>query len=120
MEDNTKNAIITIENFKRAKLHPVDLAISLKHLQKKYNLTQADLANMVDRKQNTISEILNINKLSKKFLDKCKKENKISMRFMIELSKFKDEEEMEIQLKRFQKYKISSNILREERKKCLK
>lgn len=112
-----QDIIALVENLHRENLSPVEEAIALQKLIKKYKYTQEYLEVLVGKKQNTISEILSINKLPEEILDECIKNKKVSRRFLVELAKFNDVEVIKKQFKKAKKYEYSSTILKDIRKK---
>lgn len=81
------SAIALIENILRVDLTPIEEAEALQRLQEDEKLTLNQLGKLISKKESTVSEILSINKIPKKLLDKYRENKNISKSVLIEVAK---------------------------------
>ncbi len=99
--------ISLIENLQREDLHPIDESEGLFKLMEKREkengeCTQQELAAIVGKKQNTVSEILTLMKIPDDIRDECRKEAVWTRKNLLNIAKLKKEETMR---KAYQKMK---------------
>ncbi|MFN3603415.1 MAG: ParB/RepB/Spo0J family partition protein [Leptonema sp. (in: bacteria)] len=78
--------ISLIENLQREDLTPEEEAQAMLFLKKQENLTDSELANLLGKSRNYISEILSINELPKEAIQRCKDLGFLNKNFLIQVA----------------------------------
>lgn len=81
------SVIALIENLLRVDLAPIEAAEALQRLQNEKGLNLKKLGELISKKESTVSEILSINKIPKKLLDKYRENKNISKSLLVEVAK---------------------------------
>lgn len=87
--DGNYAEIALIENLQRQDLTPIEEAEGLQALKVEHNYTQEELAAIIGKAQNTLSEILSLTKLPQEVRDDCRGDRRISKNILIEIAKKK-------------------------------
>ncbi len=108
---NVKPAeIAIIENLQRENLLPFEEAEAFERMIREYGYTQAQLAKIIGKKQNTVSQILSLNRLPAGIKEKYPRAD-ISKRTLIEIARQDSPEKMEeLFLKAMNRELISDDI----------
>lgn len=113
---NVKPAeIAIIENLQRQDLQPFEEAEAFERMIKEYGYTQQQLAKVIGKKQNTISQILSLNKLPESIKQEYPRAD-ISKRTLIEIARQSSPEEMEKLYSQTVNMKLSSDDVRKIKK----
>jgi ParB family chromosome partitioning protein len=95
VEDNEAMEIALIENLQRKDLDPFEEADGLQALADMYGYSHQDIAKKIGKARSTITEVINLSKISKEIRKLCYENNITSRTTLIEISKLKDKEHME-------------------------
>lgn len=87
--------IALIENVSREDLHPVDEAEAMANILKRKKYKQADLAEIVGKAPNTVSELLRIARMPEEVKKRARQCPCISRRLLVEVSKLSEAAMME-------------------------
>jgi ParB family chromosome partitioning protein len=93
VEGNTSE-IALIENMLRQDLTPIEEAEGLKRLMDEQKYTQEQLGGIIGKAQNTLSEILSLNKLPEEIRNECRGDRTISRSALVSIAKKKQERSM--------------------------
>ena len=88
--DGNVDEISLIENIQREDLHPLEEAEALARMIERYHYTQTDLARIVGKAQNSISEILLLTALPEDIRTDYRTSDTVSKSAMIEVARVKD------------------------------
>jgi len=88
-------------NFLRKSLTAIETAEALYKIQKNEKLNQTELGKRFGIKQNSISEYIGLTRLTKNIKDRCRKDQDVSKRALLKISKITNDEAKE---KAFNKY----------------
>lgn len=110
--DSDASEIALVENLLRQDLNPIEEAEALEKLKTEKNYTLEDLSAVIGKAPSTISEILSLNKLTKKIKDKCRQNIKVSRRALVEIAKAPDEKAMKQLFKKYEKKDLTGEELR--------
>jgi len=113
--EGSATEIALVENLLRVDLTPIEEAEGLERLQLEANYTNKDLTGIVSKAESTISEILSLNKLTKKIKDEIRNSKEYSRRQLVEVAKGKDSTEMNKLFKALLKKNSTRDQLREKR-----
>jgi len=117
---NVKPAeIAIIENLQRENLLPLEEAEAFERMIHEYGYTQVQLAKIIGKKQNTISQILSLNRLPDSLKEKYPRAD-ISKRTLIEIARQDSPEKMEALFLQAVNQKLHSDDIRNLKKKGLK
>jgi len=95
VKDNEAMELALIENLQRKDLDIFEEADGLKCLIEVYGYSHNDISDKLCKARSTVTEIVNISKIPKRIRDLCKKYDIRSQTTLIEISKLKNEEDME-------------------------
>jgi len=87
--DGNSAEIALVENMLRQDLTPVEEAEGLQQLMTQQQYTQEQLGGIIGKAQNTLSELLSINKLPPEIRDACRADRTISKSVLITIAKKK-------------------------------
>ena len=92
--EGNPSEIALVENMLRQDLTPVEEAEGLQSLMTEQNYTQEQLGGIIGKAQNTLSEILSLNKLPQDVRDDCRGDRTISKNALITIAKKKQARSM--------------------------
>jgi ParB family chromosome partitioning protein len=93
VEGNT-SGIALIENMLRQDLTPIEEAEGLQRLMDEQDYTQEELGGIIGKAQNTLSEILSLNKLPEEIRNECRGDRTIPRSALVSIAKKKQERSM--------------------------
>jgi ParB family transcriptional regulator, chromosome partitioning protein len=111
--------ISLIENLQRENLKPIEEAEALKRMIEEYDYTQEQLAQVVGKARNTITQILSLNKLPEAVKKECPGVD-IPKRILIEIARKDDAQEMENLFNRWRDGVFNYDQIRQEVRKRIK
>ena len=112
--DGDPTEIAIIENLQREDLNPIEEAEALALLKDQRGYTHADLAKVVGKARNTVTEILRVNTLPEAIKEECRTSDIASKSVLIELARVKGEPR---QLTLWEQFKRSKPTVRSARAK---
>lgn len=115
--DGNHAEIALVENLLRQDLTPVEEAEALDRLLKDQNYTHEQLAGIIGKARNTITEILSLNRLPIEIRDECRSSNATARKTLIEIARKKQERSM---IAAWNHYKEKLAKVSEGRKKSVK
>jgi ParB family chromosome partitioning protein len=86
--------IALVENLLRQDLTPVEEAEALDRLLKEQNYTHEQLAGMIGKARNTLTEILSLNRLPQEVRDECRSNTSTARKTLIEIARKKQDRSM--------------------------
>jgi ParB family transcriptional regulator, chromosome partitioning protein len=92
--DGNADEISLIENIQRENLHPLDEAEALARLIERHRYTQKELGKVIGKKQNTVSELLQLTMLPESIKQEYRtSDTAVSKSVLIEITRLADEDE---------------------------
>jgi ParB family chromosome partitioning protein len=92
--DGNPSEIALVENLLRQDLNPIEEAEALDRLIREQSYTHEQLAGIIGKARNTLTEILSLNRLPVEVRDECRSGNTASRKALIEIARKKQERSM--------------------------
>jgi len=105
--------IALIENLQRENLNPIEESEALMKMINEYNYTQNQLAKVIGKGRSTIAETLSLTRLPESIRNKCRQDNNMSKRVLVEVVKQPDEKAMIKLFEKINKESLTSDQVRE-------
>lgn len=100
--EGNADELAIIENLQREDLHPIEEAEALARLMARHGYSQGDLAKIVGKARNTVSELLSLNRLPEDIKAACRTSDTLSKSAMIELARLESQDQQTVLFEQMQ------------------